>query len=138
MKKNPKVIFFQVNKTQDKFLKIAKIAKMHFDNKRPLLFITPNETVQKYVDDLLWSEPKFSFLPHISSDIPVDDLIVITKKMINPNESNYIFNLTTIPLLNMDFSIIYELDDHLDRKKALFSKNKFKTYREKGYLIESR
>ena len=134
----PKVIFFQIKKPLDKLLKITKTAYLHFENKKHLLFLASDDKVEKYIDDLLWKEPKFSFLPHVISDTYTSELVAITKKNININNALYIFNLSSDPFFHFSCRVIYEFDDYSDKKRALISKKKFQVYREKGYLIESR
>lgn len=133
-----KVVFFQIKKSSEKLLKISQTATNHFENKKHLLFMVPDEKVLKYVDDLLWNEPKFSFLPHVISDIPCDDLIVITQKNFNPNRSLHIFNLTQNPIFDLSCSVIYEFDDSSDNLRFSISQKKFNTYKEKGFFIEAR
>lgn len=133
-----KIVFFQIKKSSEKLLRITQIASNHFENKKHLLFLTPDEKALKFVDDLLWNEPKFSFLPHVTSDVLCEELIVITQKPINLNHSQCIFNLTQEPILDLPCSIIYEFDDATDKNRSSVSKKKFQTYREKNFLIEAR
>lgn len=133
-----KIVFFQIKKNSDKLLRIANTALIHFENKKHLLFLTPDEKALKFVDDLLWSEPKFSFLPHAVSEENSDDLIVVTQKLLNLNRSQHIFNLCPLPIFDLPCSVIYEFDDLTDKNRSLISKNKFQKYQERGFLIESR
>lgn len=139
MKKQlPKIIFIQIKKASDKLINITKTAALHFENKKHILFLTEDEASQKYVDDLLWKEPKFSFLPHCVSDSASEDYIVITTNKVNVNNCLHVFNLTSEPFNYFDCSIIYEFDDQTDKKRALISKTKFKFYKDHGHIIESR
>jgi DNA polymerase IIIc chi subunit len=134
----PKIIFFEIKSLTEKLVKIIKTASTHFENKQHILIIVSDEKAQSYVDALLWKEPKFSFLPHSISDTDSTDYITITQKKSNINNAKYVFNLTTEPFEEFDCNIVYELDDYTDKKKAIISKSKFKFYKEKGHLIESR
>ena len=133
--KIPKVVFLQIKTQQDKLSIIIKTATFHFENKKPLLFITADEKAEKFVDELLWKEPKFSFLPHNSSPI---DLIVITRQIINTNSAKYIFNLTPEPISDFSFNIIYELDDFSKKQSIYIAKQKFNFYKSRKCLIEAR
>ena len=134
----PKVIFLQIKTLTDKLVKITKTASTHFTNKKHLLIIVADEKSQNYVDNLLWKEPKFSFIPHSVSDTHVEEYITITQKKSNINNAKYIFNLTSTPFTEFDCKVIYEFDDYTDKKKAEASKQKFKFYKDKEHLIESR
>jgi DNA polymerase IIIc chi subunit len=138
MSQKTKVIFFQIKNSIEKLIKITKTASVHFEDKKKLFFLTSDEKSSKYVDDLLWKEPMFSLLPHVISDIPTNDFLVITQKKENLNETKAVFNLTSTPFFEFPCSVIYEFDDVTDKKKHTISKSKFTAYREKGYLIESR
>lgn len=132
-----KVVFFQVRKSSDKIINICKIANSHFAKAVSLLFYVSDNKSQKYVDELLWMEPKFSFLPHTSTEEKVEDCIVISQKM-DISKAEHIFNLTPNPIIDQRWKIIYEFDDLSDKQRTQISKNKFRYYRGKGYLIESR
>lgn len=138
MKNLPKIIFFQVKKPSDKLLWVTKTATLHFENKKPLLIIVSDDKALKFVDELLWKEPQFSFLPHSSLEVLSNDLIVITQKKLNLNKAQYVFNLSSEPFTDFSCSVVYELDDQIDNIKILQAKKKFKFYKELGYLIESR
>lgn len=137
-KKLPKIIFFQIKKANDKLINITKTAALHFENKKHLLFLAPDEISQKYVDELLWKEPKFSFLPHSVSDSSSDDYIVISTNKVNVNNAFHVFNLTSEPFIHFDCNLIYEFDDQTDKKRSLIAKTKFKFYKDLGCIIESR
>jgi DNA polymerase IIIc chi subunit len=136
--KTLKIIFFQIKKQADKLAHITKTASLHFETRKPLLFLVGDETSQNYLDELLWKEPRFSFLPHVISEIPLEETIVISQKRANLNEAQYIFNLTPNPIFDLECKVIYEFDDYTDKDKAIISKKKFKLYKEGGYLIEAR
>ncbi|KPK33346.1 MAG: hypothetical protein AMS24_01420 [Chlamydiae bacterium SM23_39] len=138
-KKLPKIIFIEVKKSLEKIIKIIQIAKWYFEKsysnpslKKNLIFLVSDEKSKKFVDDLLWKEPKISFIPH---SIDIFDFITITKKEL---EANYIFNLTENPISILPKEIIYEFDDQTEPKKIKISKKKFKFYKEKSLSIESR
>ena len=134
----PKIIFFQIKKANDKLLSITKTAATHFENKKQIIFLVENETSLKYLDELLWKEPKFSFLPHTISDLPSEDYVVLSYNKTNINKAPYTFNLTPEPLIDVHCNAIYEFDDQTDKNRASITKKKFKFYKDLGLVIESR
>ena len=132
---NPKVIFLQIKKSLEKLLKITKIANLHFDNKKRLLFLVADDKAQKFIDDFLWKEPNFSFLPHSCSE-KSRETIIISQKIVS--NINYIFNLTSDPIVDLCCLGIYEFDECTDLPKMRNAKRKFKFYKEKNLTIEAR
>ena len=131
----PKVIFFQIENTAQKLIKIASMAHYHFLNKEPLLLLAPSPKAVEYVEALLWQEPPEGFLPHEVSEIATDELIVITEKEQNLNKANYLLNLCVeMPAFSFGFKVTYDFEEK--NRRAAFEK-KYKSYRDKGYAIES-
>ena len=131
----PRIVFFQIKTAQQKLQKLSQTAYHHFDRKISLCIITPNDEAKKFVDELLWKEPLLSFLPHGNSP---DDLIAITSKKENLNKATHFFNLRPNALFVKNNYIIYEFDDQTSLIKQELSQKKYREYREKGYIIESR
>lgn len=128
-----KVIFLEVKKNQEKLLKILSIAKYHLETKKKILFFVSDEKSEKFIDELLWKEPIFSFIPH---SIDEKDIIVISQKKIK--KAHYIFNLTQEPLEDIPLFGIYEFDDTMDKERMRISKKKFYFYKEKNLPIISK
>lgn len=134
---NLHVIFFQVKSSHQKIERIITVANEHFKKKEKLLFMVSDDASQKFVDELLWKEPPFSFLYHKVSEVECNDLIVICKGSLNLNSAPHVFNLTAIPVfLPEPCIVVYDFDDNTLGKEVI-SKNKFSAYREKGCRIES-
>lgn len=129
-----KIVFITIQNPQEKLKSILKVSYKHFEKKEPLLFFAPNDKAKEYIDTLLWKEPLGSFLPHIATDRPTEELIAITCQPVNPNKSRAVFNLTAHPIENSNhsFTTIYEFDD---RTQPDVSKSRYKAYKEKGYQI---
>ncbi|PCI93352.1 hypothetical protein COB11_05455 [Candidatus Aerophobetes bacterium] len=131
---NPKtkVILFQVNSPQEKIKKIVEVASKHASEKHPLVIMTPSKKAADYIDNLLWSAPKMSFLPH---KIVKENLVKhIEYVYISYEEdticgSRAIFNLRDTPPSSMDsFTTIYDFEDYTSEdKKKLFEK-RYKNY----------
>jgi DNA polymerase IIIc chi subunit len=137
MKPTKKVIFFPVKDVKTKLLRILQTSLKHFENKEKLLIKVFDEASLKFVDELLWKEPKASFLPHIIANEEVDDFIVLTKSFKNLNNSYYIFNLCQdIIDVNDSFKVIYDFDDHTSKLKKENSNKRYQLYRKLKFNIE--
>lgn len=130
-------IFFQVKSDQMKREKMIEIAQEYFEKKEPLLLKVPHKKAEDYLDALLWSSPKYSFLPHVVQNFDCTDLIVITASNKNPNCARALFNLTKDPIDNPElfFTHIYEFEDLSSTFKNKTALEHYKTYKERGYTI---
>jgi len=134
-----RIVFFQVKDNGMKLKKIAESAQAHFEKKEPFLILVEDVKSEQFVDELLWKSPETSFLPHVVSDVPVKDLIAITKVKKNVNKARVAFNLCTTPLLiEGPFRIIYEFEDLTSASKKNLSTLRFDAYKQAGCLIEAR
>jgi DNA polymerase-3 subunit chi len=137
MKPSKKVIFFSVKDVKTKLLRILQTSLKHFENKEKLLIKVFDEASLKFVDELLWKEPKESFLPHIIANEEVDDFLVLTKSFKNLNNSYYMFNLCQdIIDINDSFKVIYDFDDHTSKLKKENSNKRYQLYRNLKFNIE--
>lgn len=133
---NHLIIFLEVKSGKEKMELLLQKAKEHFEKRQKLFFLAENENVKKYVDELLWKEPKSSFLPHACDDL--SSPLVIVDSLILPSMSRYIFNLTKSALsLEEPFRLVYELDDSSSEEKKNIVKEKFHYYSSKKYEIQS-
>ena len=133
-----RVILIQVFKNFQKLESILNIITKHFENSQKFLIYSPDEKALEFMNTFLWKTPKTSFLPHIISNKKCDDFLVLTKKRKNLNNSSYIFNLSKTALFIEDsFKVIYDFEDLSTDETKLKSKEKFNSYREKDFLIES-
>ena len=132
-----KAIFFQVHTAQDKIARIIEAARFHFLKKEHLLFFVEDDRALRYIDDLLWSTPRESFLPHKILSTPEKELIGITKEKLNLNESKIAFNLCLTPLL-LDIPHVYDFEDTSSPNKQMLSQIRFSAYKSAHFFIESR
>jgi DNA polymerase IIIc chi subunit len=133
------IVFFQVADTNSKLRKLCETIFYHFERMDNFLIIVSDEKTEKYVDELLWKIPQESFIPHESSSAPCNEKIIITKTKENLNNASFIFNLSSEPLFfDEPCRIIYEFEDLASEQKKEISQNKFKSYKQKGLVIESR
>jgi DNA polymerase-3 subunit chi len=134
-----RVVFFQVDTTLKKVQKIVEISRFHFKNQENFLILVEDLKAQTFVDELLWKYPESGFLPHIATDEPSQEKVVITKKKQNINQASAIFNLCSTPLfIQGSFKIIYELEDLTTPSKKNFSSLRFDAYKQAGLSIEAR
>ncbi len=134
-----KVIFFQIKDIRSKLIKIIQASIYHFEQKEKLLIKVQDEASLRFVDNLLWKEPSYSFLPHVISDIEIDDYIVITKSDKNVNKASHMFNLCSdIFDVDKSFKIIYDFEDYTSAIKQAFSKKRYEVYKQQDFFIESR
>ena len=134
-----RVIFFQVRDSAAKILRLAEAAQSHFEKKEPFLILTEDARSQQYVDELLWKHPETSFLPHIATDDPSADRIVIAKIKKNVNNARIAFNLCPTPLLiEGPFRIIYEFEDLTAPNKKHLSSLRYDAYKQAQFSIEAR
>lgn len=133
-----RTVFFQVRTAQDKINRIIEASHFHFLKKEHLLFFVEDDRSLRYIDDLLWSLPKESFLPHqILSQKPEEELIAITKEKINLNNTKIAFNLCLTPLL-IDIPFIYDFEDLSTPNRQMLSQIRFNAYKTAHFHIESR
>ncbi|MBN1914618.1 MAG: DNA polymerase III subunit chi [Parachlamydiales bacterium] len=138
MEKNSKIIFLQIRIVRMKLQKIVHAAHYHFQKKEPLLFLVQDDMAAKYVDHLLWQLPEESFLPHVITNSPAKDLIVISSKKKNLNGASHFFNLTDAPLFFEESVTVYEFEDYTHPSKIKIFQQKYNDYKAKNFAIESR
>ncbi|EKE21571.1 MAG: hypothetical protein ACD_7C00185G0002 [uncultured bacterium] len=111
----------------------------HFEKKENLIIQVQDEASLRFVDDLLWKEPKESFLPHVISQEKCSDFIVITKSKENLNNSLFMFNLCSDLIdINKSYKTIYDFDDHTSINKQQKSQKRYELYKQMGFTIESK
>ena len=137
MTREVRVLFFQVKTIDEKKRSIVSLAQKHFEKKDPLIIQLPHQKGLKYVDRLLWSFPKESFLPHSIQETACQDCIVLTAPGKNPNGARAVLNLCLTPIdnSNLSFMRIYELEDLISTDNNHFAKERYKTYKKIGYTV---
>lgn len=128
------VTFFEVATPQSKKECICSVAYKYFCQGKKLQFIVENEQAGTYLDQLLWSFPVESFLPHVFKEKPVNERIIISIGFNNSWKSDALFNLTNEPLLH--FFDIIELYDKSTKEKEMRSKNNLEVYQAEGRPIK--
>lgn len=132
-----RAIFFQVRTAQDKVNRIAEAAQLHFFKKEHLLFLVEDDRALQFIDNLLWTFPTESFLPHRIVSEKCDEKIAISKEKINFNGAKAVFNLCLTPLL-LEAPLLYDLEDLSTPNKQMLSQVRFNAYKTAHFHIESR
>ena len=132
-----KVIYFSVKTAQAKVHYLLRAISHHFAQNEKIQIVAPDEKALAFLDDLLWTQPKESFLPHsVSSPTPFHDLIYICLLKEASDDYPFVFNLTSSPYQpSARTKTLYELEDcSHPAKKALFQV-KFKHYQSLNYTL---
>lgn len=135
--KQATVIFLPVFDNTSKMSTICSVVQQHFEQKRPIQIAVASDEAAQYLDLLLWRMPEESFLPHVISSVPVEDLIVITKTLTNLNCAEILFNLCPeVSAISSQFAKIYELLDHTHPDKLRQSQLRQETYQALGCEVQ--
>jgi DNA polymerase-3 subunit chi len=132
-----RLIWFQAKAAQIKIDRLVETAHVYLHKKERILFFVEDAKALQYVDELLWKVPATSFLPHISSDAPTDELIVITTTKQNLNQAHAAFNLCSTPLL-LPFRTVYDFEDLTSPHKQQLSSLRYDAYKNAHFSIEAR
>lgn len=130
----PLIIFISVQNNASKLDLISTKSLESLQTKKRLLITTPNLRAANYIDLLLWKSPEDSFIPHIVSDMPTNEWIVITlQNQVNNNQASRIINLCneTSPLYS-SVEEVYELYDETHPEKLQLSQQKLQFYKSLG------
>ena len=125
----PKVIFFYIQDNASKIHCICDQVQQGSTKGKKILIHVPNEEAAKYVDALLWKMPDTSFLPHVISQKPIKEWIVITHLEQNLNQATLLFNLcpSVSPIFHQ-FEEIYEFYEESYPEKARAAEQKIEIY----------
>jgi DNA polymerase-3 subunit chi len=122
-----KITFLKVHDNQKKVQRLVEVIHHHFYKGDRILVVVPNAAAGKFIDDLLWSTPPESFLPHVMTEAPTAEQLVVTQKRENLNRSAVVINLTA-GIWEESVDILYELMDRTSKDKEILSQNKINQY----------
>lgn len=127
--------FIKVLNTQAKLQILNDIVVKNFLNKKKCIIFTDNQAAAVYVDNLLWKFSKDSFIPHLITDEPSQEFVIITTKKDNLNQAEVAINLTALPLDNVSSNIreIFELHDSTTQEKEIASNQKLESYNSRNF-----
>ena len=132
-----KVIFFTIKEANAKVKALLQTVTSHFWRKEKIQILVPDKAALEFVDNLLWNQPKESFLPHSTGEIlPFQDLVFLSLPLPSVPPYPTLFNLCQTPYpASTDLKILYELEDLSHPRKAAAFQNKFKEYQKSGYTL---
>ncbi|MFA6915880.1 MAG: DNA polymerase III subunit chi [Parachlamydiales bacterium] len=129
------VTFFTVTTTAHKKECISAIAREYALKGKNLQFIVEDDNVAKFVDQLLWSFPAESFLPHTLKKVPsIEKIAIFTKNDPKWPKAETTFNLLSAPLENESGDVL-ELLDKTDAAKEAASQSKLQHYKNAGIEV---
>lgn len=132
-----KVIFFTIKDASQKLKVLVKTVTSHFVKKEKIQIVVPDQNALDFVDNLLWSSPKESFLPHSKEALlPYQDLVFFSLPLPSLEEYPIVFNLCQTPFpVTPSLKILYELEDLSHPQKAATFQGKFKEYQKSGFTL---
>lgn len=131
------VIFLKAADNQSKISCICDTVRRCFEEGKAVLIAVSSQEASNFLDNLLWRYPEDSFLPHVVSNDPVSDRIVITMNEKNINNAAVLFNLR--PNANLSrgmFQVIYDLFDETHPDKLKLSQQRLQAYRDAGCNVQ--
>ena len=133
MHTHTQVTFWQVANNQEKLATVCRLAHIHFARAERILIVAPNEAATHYLDQLLWTSPAESFLPHTVSVHPIAAAVVITTVLQNLNQAKILMNLCPVAsAFAKEFREVHELLDKTDPSKYQLSKDRHHAYQTWG------
>jgi DNA polymerase III subunit chi len=134
----PVIIFLSVANNATKLEKICSTVYQHYEQKERVLITVPSQEAALYIDQLLWRSPEESFLPHLITETPSEEPVVITTVLRNLNQAKILLNLCPEASgIASEFSRVYELLDLTHPSKEKLSRERQAAYRAQTYFIET-
>ena len=122
-----KITFLKVHSNNKKIQRLLEVIHHHFYKGNRIQIIVPNITAGNYINDLLWKAPLESFIPHVMTNAPVADPIVITESNQNLNRCSVVINLS-LGLWEHSVDYLYELMDMTSKERELQASKKIQSY----------
>ena len=132
-----KVIFFTIKEPGAKVRALVQTVTSHFVEKQKIQIVVPDKASLEFVDQLLWNQPKESFLPHSTEVLlPFQDLVFLSLPLPSIEACPIVFNLCQTPYTaTPSLKILYELEDLTHPQKAAAFQSKFKQYQKAGFTL---
>lgn len=105
-----------------------------------MLVLVPDEEQAARLDRILWTQPALSFVPHCRADSPLaaETPILLTDRLEDLPHDVCLLNLSNeLPAAFSRFDHLVEIVSLSDDDR-LPARERFKFYRDRGYVIESR
>jgi DNA polymerase III subunit chi len=124
----------------DRLQAAAQWLQQAWARREAVLVYAPDAEVATRLDRVLWTQPQLSFTPHCFADAPLagETPILLTANLDHPPQESCLLNLANqLPPTFSRFEHLVEIvsTDDADRLPA---RERFKFYRERGYVIDSR
>lgn len=127
------IYFLKVKDNSIKIQRLCKVIQELFLQRKRVLVLAPTMEAAIYLNQLLWKYAEESFLPHVYSDMPSKEAVVITTDKESANKAEIQINLCAQPYESYGkFECMYEFFDETSPEKAEQSKQRYSWYKEKG------
>jgi DNA polymerase IIIc chi subunit len=132
------VMFLEVDSANAKKECLITLTTRYFFAGWRLLFVVENEAAQSYLEQLLWAFPPELLLPHVISQQPCRDRIVITcRSDANLNQADVIFNLRPDSLqAPTPGKMLLELWDTSAPPRLELASQRYSLYQQQGHDLE--
>lgn len=118
----PTVRFLKVWDNRSKVQAILHTVKEMILKRKRTFITVPNKEAATYLDELLWNEPEDSFIPHLITNEPCEELVAISQVHTNFNNAEALINLCPeISPISDQFELIFDLEDETSLDKANLS-----------------
>jgi len=124
----------------DRIQAAAQWLHQAWSRREAVLVYVPDSAEAQRLDRMLWTQPQLSFLPHCRADSPLaaETPILLTEHLDSPPQENCLLNLANeLPPSFSRFEHLVEIVSTADADR-LPARERFKFYRERGYVIASR
>lgn len=124
----------------DRIQAAAQWLQQAWSERRRVLVYVPDAEQAARLDRMLWTQPALSFVPHCRAEAALagETPILLAERLDEPAHEDCLINLSNeLPPSFSRFEHMVEIvsTDDADRLPA---RERFKFYRDRGYVIESR
>ncbi len=124
----------------DRIQAAAQWLRQAWSERRRVLVYVPDAELAARLDRMLWTQPALSFVPHCRAEAALagETPILLAERLDEPAHEDCLINLSNeLPPSFSRFEHMVEIvsTDDADRQPA---RERFKFYRDRGYVIESR
>ena len=130
------ITFWRVEDNRQKLHCVCHVILNNFRNAKRQIIYAPNEQAAQYLDTLLWTYPKGSFIPHTIAMDPVQAAVVITTTSKNLNQAQIVINLgSQIPPFTGPIEEMHDLMDLTSPDKKQLALQREKEYQQHGHRV---
>lgn len=130
-----KITFLRVVNNQQKINRIVKSVRHFYEMGKQVAVVVSSGQAAAYIDDLLWSFPEESFLPHSLLESKIKETVVVSDSVF-PENAEVLINLTNgLPEIPLSGKIILELLDETSPERKNISEKKIAGYKQLNLAI---